>query len=113
MSEPIRDTILEVIEASLEAQLGAVRRLRKAGLETPTPRRTRGKSQMDLVYDVLMEAGTPLHLKEIIRRVKASFDIDLDPDSLGSALTKRVLKRERFSRPAKNTFAVLEEGSAG
>jgi hypothetical protein len=66
---------------------------------------------MDLVYDILSEAGHPLHLKEIIKRAKATFDVDLDPDSLGSALTKRVLKNERFSRPAKNTFAILEDGT--
>ncbi len=111
MDEPVRDIILEVIESSLEAQLSAVRRLRK-GTPEPGPKRSKGKSQMDVAYDVLFEAGGPLHLKEIIRLAKERFGIELDPDSLGSALTKRVLKGDRFSRPAKNTFAVLEAPDA-
>jgi hypothetical protein len=112
MSENLRDTVLEAIEASLEAQLGAVRKLRNLEAKAAKPKRSRGRSQMDMAYDVLIEAGEPLHLNEIVLRVNARFDAKVDPDSLGSALTKRVVKKERFSRPAKNTFWILELGDA-
>ena len=112
MDEPIRDTILEVIEASLEAQLNAVRKLRRREpQENKTPRR--GKSQVDMVHDVLVEAGAALHLKDILGKVEERFGVKLDPDTLVSALTKYVLKGERFARPARNTFAVLEVKDAG
>ncbi len=113
MNDNVRDTILEAMEASLEAQLSAVKRLRKAAAKAATPKRSRGKSQMDMVHDVLIEVGQPLHLSEIIARVNARFAVKVDPDSLGSALTKRVVKADRFCRPAKNTFALLEQEDAG
>ena len=68
---------------------------------------------MGMVYDVLKDAGEPLHMNKIISRVNARFGVNVDPDSLGSALTKRVVKGQTFCRPAKNTFALLEDNNAG
>jgi len=113
MSEPIRDIILEAIEASLEAQLSAVRRLRRVSPDLAKPRASKGKSQISMVVDVLAEASQPMHLNAIIERVQGKFGVQLDPDSIGSALTKRVVKKELFARPAKNTFALLEAEDAG
>jgi hypothetical protein len=50
----------------------------------------------------------PLHLNEIVSRVNARFSVKADPDSLGSALTKKVVKKQRFARPGKSIFAILE-----
>src|ERR1700678_258704 len=105
MDQNIRDTILEAMEASLEAQLSAIRRLREKAAKAAAPKRTRGGSQLDMVYDVLKEAGQPLHLNEIISRVNLRFGVKVDSDSLGSAITKRVVKKQTFSRTAKSTFA--------
>ena len=113
MSEPIRDIIFEAVEASLEAQLNAIRRLRKKSAETTQPKAVRGKSQISMVHDVLAEAKKPLHLNVILELVHARFGVQLDPDYIGSALTKRVVKKELFARPAKNTFALLEAEDAG
>jgi hypothetical protein len=113
MSENLRDTVLEAIEASLEAQLNAVRKLRNQDAKVAAPKHPKGRSQMDMAYDVLLEAGEPLHLNEIVSRVNAKFATKVDPDSLGSALTKRVVKAQRFSRPAKNTFWILEPENVG
>lgn len=107
MNDSIRDVVLEAVEASLEAQLGAIRRLRKAEAK-PAASVKRSKSQISMVEDVLIEAGTPLHLREIIQKVNEKFAVRIDPDSIGSALTKRVVKGQRFSRPSKNTFGLLE-----
>lgn len=113
MSDSVRDTVLEAIEASLEAQLRAIRRLRKEGALAPEPKRKRGTSHMDMVEDVLRDAGEPLHIREILTRIERKFNVKLDPDSLGSALTKRVVKKQRFQRVQKNTFAMLEQDDAG
>ena len=112
MSEPIREIILEAMEASLEAQLSAIRKLRKGPVGTSEPKGSKGKSQISMVVDVLSEAAQPLHLNVIIERVQARFGVRLDPDSIGSAITKRVVKKELFSRPAKNTFALSEPEDA-
>jgi hypothetical protein len=66
-----------------------------------------------MVFDVLTDAKQPLHLNAIIERVQSQFGVQLDPDSIGSALTKRVVKKELFARPTKNTFALLEAEDAG
>jgi len=112
MRDSVRDTMLEVIEASLAAQLDAVRRLRSNAVQAAKPKPFRGKSQISMVFDVLSEAQEPLHLNDIIEGVQTRFGVKLDPDSIGSALTKRVVKKELFTRPAKNTFALLETGDA-
>jgi hypothetical protein len=113
VSEPIREIILEAMEASLEAQLSAIRKLRKKPELVAEVKTSKGKSQIGMVRDVLEEARQPLHLNVIIDRVQARFGVRLDPDSIGSALTKRVVKKELFIRPAKNTFALLESEDAG
>lgn len=113
MSENVRDTMLDVIEASLEAQLNAVRRLRKSGATQPAAKERKGRSHLDMAHIVLADADGPLHLKEIVQRIGERFGAHVDSDSLGSALTKLVVKEQRFCRPAKNTFALMEEKDAG
>ena len=113
MNEPIREIVLEAIEASLEAQLNAIRKLRKKEDVATKVAPAKGRSQIGMVRDVLFEAGEPLHLNIIIERVHAKFGVRMDSDSIGSALTKRVVKKDIFARPAKNTFALLEVPDAG
>lgn len=100
----IKDVFLDVMAASLEAQLRAVRRLQ--GREEADKPRVRRRSQVDLVYDVLMEAGRPLHLTEIIKRVEMVYGVRLDRESIVSALCKKVAKKDRFARTDRNTFGL-------
>ena len=110
MSEEIRKVILETVETVLDAQLRAVRRLRRgeglAAQTTPgkTPRRSR--SQMNIVENLLVEAGQPLHISAIIEQAKSRFNQVLDRESLVSALTKRVKRKDRFVRTGPNTFGL-------
>jgi hypothetical protein len=104
----IRETILETMVESLDAQLRAVRRLRsKGGAEVPPER---GMSHTDMAYDILARARKPLHVTEIIDRVEKVHGVRLDRESLVSALAKRVAREDRFVRTDKNTFAVRGEG---
>jgi hypothetical protein len=106
----IKNTILNTIEASLEAQLRAVRRL-KAGEHDAKPRSPRkGMSQVDMAYDILKRAGVPLHVSEIIARIEQVHGRYVDRESLASALIKKVQRRNRFLRSDKNVFGLIEFG---
>lgn len=111
-SSGLRDTLLSVFEQSLQAQLSAIRRLR-AGLPAPVAdpgqreRRKRGRSQVDIAEDILKAAGSPLHITEIIARIQKTTGLLFDSESLVSALSKRVTRKDRFRRTARNTFALL------
>ncbi len=101
----IRDAVLEAVEISLEAQLRAIRRSRKGEEDSITPRE-RGRSQLDMAYDILDKAPHPMHVRDIIEKIRHRFGVDVDRESLVSALTKRVTRGDRFERTEPNTFAV-------
>jgi hypothetical protein len=61
-----------------------------------------------MAYDILKEAAQPLHISEILMRIKNRFELQVDRESLVSALTKRVARADRFVRTAKNTFALRQ-----
>jgi len=64
--------------------------------------------QPDLASAVLKHARRPLHVNEIIARVKATHGVTLARESLVSSLTKKVLQHDRFIRTARNTFGLME-----
>jgi DNA-directed RNA polymerase delta subunit len=109
MNDDIKDTILSALEASLEAQLRAVRRLRQGQTEQVQPRPKKGRSQVDMAYDILKKARTPLHVSEMIDRIQTQFGVAVDRESLVSSLSKKVARQDRFLRPEKNTFSLRPE----
>ncbi len=95
-------------ESLLRSQLKVIREFLKDGEEhkpDPRPRRT---SQIGIVYDILTEAGEPMHLTEIIRRAKSDFNVEIEPGSIVSALTKKVNSGRMFRRVGPSTFEILE-----
>jgi hypothetical protein len=108
MNEETRDLILSVFEASLEAQLRAVRRLRQ-GEPVAAPRHPKGLSQVDMAFDILKKARRPLHVSLLLERIQTQFGIAVDRESLVSSLTKKVARGDRFLRPEKNTFTLRPE----
>jgi len=110
MSNDVKDTILSTIEASLDAQLRAVRRLRKG--ERPEVRQSRKSrlSQVDMAYDVLKKADGPLHITDLLQRIQSAFGVRVDRDSLVSSLAKKISRGDRFVRTQRNTFALRKEG---
>jgi hypothetical protein len=109
MNDDIKDTILSVFEVSLEAQLRAIRRLRQGQTEQSQPRPKKGRSQVDMAYDILKRARTPLHVSEMIDRIQTQFGVAVDRESLVSSLSKKVARQDRFLRPEKNTFSLRPE----
>jgi len=109
MPDDLKDSILSIFEASLDAQLRAVRRLRGGPPAPAPPRRRAGLSQVDMAYDILKKARTPLHISELLARLHAAFHVTVDRESLVSSLTKKVARGDRFLRTGKNTFALRPE----
>lgn len=107
--DALKEVLLGVFEASLDAQLRAVRRLRHGEAPGATPRRQKGRSQVDMAYDVLKKARGPLHVTEILARIQAGAGVTVDRESLVSSLTKKVARGDRFVRTAKNTFGLRPE----
>jgi hypothetical protein len=108
--EDLKDVVLGVFEASLDAQLRAVRRLRRGPPVPAAARRRQGRSQVDMAYDILKTARVPLHIAEILSRIEARFGTAVDRESLVSSLTKKVARGDRFVRTEKNTFGLHPGG---
>ncbi len=106
MSKDLRDVLLSTMEASLDAQLRAVRRLRKGQSADDKPTRRARLSQVDMAYDVLNRAQGPLHVSELLKRIEASFGVHVDRESLVSSLTKKIAHGDRFVRTQPNTFGL-------
>lgn len=102
----IEDSVLHAFEVSLEAQLKAVKRLRGSTAEEKSPKQ--GKSQVDMVYDILRRASEPLHITEIIDRVEMIHGRRLERESIVSSLVKKVRRGDRFVRTDKNVFGLKE-----
>ena len=109
MNDDLKESILSIFEASLEAQVRAVRRLRQGDLGAARAVRKKGLSQVDMAYDVLKKVRSPLHISALLDRIQASFGVTVDRESLVSSLTKKVARQDRFLRPDKNTFALRPE----
>jgi hypothetical protein len=109
MNDETKDLILSVFEASLDAQLRAVRRLRQGEPATAALRRRKGLSQVDMASDILKKARSPLHVSQILDRIQSHFGVAVDRESLVSSLSKKVARGDRFLRPEKNTFSLRPE----
>jgi HB1, ASXL, restriction endonuclease HTH domain len=107
--EDLKDVILGAFEASLDAQLRAVRRLRRAEPVPSAAPRAKGRSQVDMAYDILKHARGPLHVSELLTRIQTRFGVAVDRESLVSSLAKKVARGDRFVRTAKNTFGLRPE----
>ena len=102
--EEIRDIILDSMVVSLEAQLRALKKLR-GSVDAEEPR-IKSMSNLDIVFNILNTSRTPLHISQIIADAEKTFGVKLERESLVSALSKKILKEERFVRTGKNTFAL-------
>jgi len=112
MSDPAtREDLIGVLESMVSGQLRALRLLRAGG---PGGQRKRvpgkKKSNTSIVQDVLMAAGTSLHINEIILRAKRDHGATLNRESIVSALTKKVLDKRVFCRTGRNEFGLLAAG---
>ena len=113
MRKRVADEILDVAETLLKAQLAAIEDLRQGKGSSPVKPgkdvNTERKSQINIAYEVLKNAGCPMHVNGIIDLVRERQGISLDRDSLVSAITKKVKRGEVFVRTGRNTFGLRGE----
>jgi hypothetical protein len=105
-------TLIDILEALLEAQLRAIRKMRRSlgpQIATTDERGTKRMSHADIVHEILRTVRRPLHITEILKIASESMAVDLDRESVVSTLAKRVTRKDRFTRTAPNTFALLPE----
>jgi predicted transcriptional regulator len=96
-------------ESLLKTQLKVVREFLRKGEEPRFIPRKKRKSQMHIIYDILLAAQKPLHVTDIIARAKEDFSVNLDRESAVSAITKKIKSGRMFKRVAPNTFTILNE----
>jgi predicted transcriptional regulator len=98
-------------ESLLKSQLKIIREfLRPREKPTFKPRKN-DRSQMSIIYNILHNSPPPLHVFEIITRAKDEFHVNLDRESIVSAMTKKVKSGRMFKRIWPNTFAILDSTS--
>jgi hypothetical protein len=90
-----------------EFKLDLIRRLSRESLASEKGGQKR-TSNLEMGEKVLLDAGKPLHVSEIISAVEKRFGVQLDRDSLSSAIGKQIQKGNRFVRVAPNTFGLQQ-----
>lgn len=109
---PKQDEVLDVLESLLKAQLHAIdvlrrqRESRSKEMSEAVEPSSGGKrlSQTDMAREVLLTAGGPLHILEVVSRIQAAFGVQVSRDSLVSAIVKKVARNQEFLKTGKNTY---------
>jgi hypothetical protein len=101
------DKYLKFKKEVAQATIKIIEQFQKPGTEGARKR----TSNVDIVQYVLQSAGRPLHVSEIIRLAKQDHGVELNRDSIVSALLKKVNTGQGFIRTAPNTFALAKEGT--
>jgi len=102
------DLFLRYNKEVAEAKLKIIERLQRQS-QTNSEKRT---SNIDIAQNVLKSAGKPLHVSEIIALAKKDYNVQLDRDSIVSAILKKVNAGQTFIRTAPNTFATIQAEEA-
>ena len=84
------------------SKLKVIEHFQKGG-RTKSNKRT---SKIEIACNVLDAAGKPLHVTKIVQMAKKDYDVQLDRDSIVSAILKKVKAGKTFIRTAPNTFAL-------
>ena len=114
METKISEEFLTLCESLLRAQLNVIKQFRKQlGLKESEAPKEKRMSQMDMVYNILCETQKPMHVDDIIIAAKAKFDIEMDKESVVSALAKRIKRQDRFIKIAPNPYALIDQELGG
>jgi hypothetical protein len=105
MEDKIPENLLNLYESLLSAQLRTVRQLKHRKPSSGKSKKGEGMSNIDMAIDILRQARKPLHISEILTQVKTKHGVNLDRESLVSALVKKMHRNQGLTRTAPNTFA--------
>ena len=109
MKNKIPESLLNLYESLLSAQLRVVKQLQNPKSTKTKREGDKGMSNMDMAIDILRQARKPLHISEILAQIKSKHKISLDRESLVSALVKKVHRHQGLNRTAPNTFEVTRK----
>lgn len=112
MPSDLRDDLIDILESVARAQLKTLRRLRRPAIQNSAhseAKTSRRMSQIDIAYDILHAAGRPMHISEIMNLAAKRYGATLDRESIVSAITKRVARKDRFMRTGPNQFSTLPD----
>lgn len=98
-------------ESLLKSQLKVIRAFLKHGDIPRFKPRGERKSQMNMIYDILKQSPGPLHVNDIIAQAKEDFHMELDRESVVSAISKKIKKGRMFKRVGPNIFTILDSPS--
>ncbi|MDZ7695434.1 MAG: HTH domain-containing protein [Deltaproteobacteria bacterium] len=110
------DNYLDIKRELLQAQLRVVYRHQRKGV--PQGQKLKRTSNLTIVEDILQNSGQPLHISKIIQIAKKDYGVNLERDSVVSAVIKKINAGKIFVRVAPNTFALknspemVDEGGA-
>jgi uncharacterized protein YpuA (DUF1002 family) len=85
-----------------QATLKVSERCQKQARNQPQKR----TSNIEVVEHVLKGAGRPLHVSDIIRMAEKDYQVQLNRDSIVSAILKKIKAGQTFTRTAPNTFGL-------
>ena len=86
------------------SKLKIIEQFQKGGRTKPNKR----TSKIEITRNVLNGAGKPLHVTEIVQLAKQVYDVQLDRDSIVSAILKKVKAGKTFIRTAPRTPLALK-----
>ena len=98
------DNYLEIHRELLQAQLRVVYRYQRKAL--PRGQQLKRTSNLTIVEDILQNSDQPLHISKIIQIAQKDYNVNLEKDSIVSALIKKINAGKMFLRVAPNTFAL-------
>ena len=98
------DNYLEIQRELLQAQLRVVYRFQRKAL--PHGQKRKRTSNLTIVEDILQNSDQPLHISKIIQIAQKDYSVNLERDSIVSALIKKINSGKMFLRVAPNTFAL-------
>lgn len=108
-------TALRLEERYLEAMLDAYKILPRSGEDTNgtgRPSNLRSGSNTAKAYEALKRAGHPLHVKDLVEAMGQKITRQ-STQSIASSVRAYVVKGEIFTKPAPNTYGLVEFGDAG
>ena len=114
MTNDTYSNLLNIFESLLRAQLNTIKQLKKgAGIADEEKPKEKRMSHMDIVYDILQFTRQPMHISDILEAAQKRFNVDLDRESVVSALVKRVKRNDRFIKTGPNTYALIDQDTHG
>jgi hypothetical protein len=96
------DLYLQYHKEITKAKLKIIERFQQQGHR----RQIKRTSNIDTVQNVLKDAGRPLHVSDIITIAHKQYQVQLNRDSIVSAILKKINAGQTFIKTAPNTFAL-------